>query len=260
MDVGHRPAHPLNHESPVSGAFLSGRRDLNSGPLVPQTSALTRLRHAPRREHRIKPFPPRRASPSPVLGPLRLLATSCLARQRQAPLQVGSRQAPRRGVREPAWVGDVEAGRARRAAAGFSKQQRLLLGFQVPLVDRRCAAPTGGTHRPTLRRAVSRPALLLWPGERRLSPPRRDSEERDVARRPSAARATAPPPTRVSGGIGGVSTVAAQPEAQWALGRCPPPGRVDDAAAPCRQAGCRRLDAALWPQPSAVIGTGRGRV
>jgi hypothetical protein len=25
----------------------SGRRDLNSGPLVPQTSALTRLRHAP---------------------------------------------------------------------------------------------------------------------------------------------------------------------------------------------------------------------
>ena len=29
--------------------FQSGRRDLNSGPLVPQTSALTRLRHAPRR-------------------------------------------------------------------------------------------------------------------------------------------------------------------------------------------------------------------
>jgi hypothetical protein len=28
--------------------FQSGRRDLNSGPLVPQTSALTRLRHAPR--------------------------------------------------------------------------------------------------------------------------------------------------------------------------------------------------------------------
>jgi hypothetical protein len=27
--------------------FESGRRDLNSGPLVPQTSALTRLRHAP---------------------------------------------------------------------------------------------------------------------------------------------------------------------------------------------------------------------
>jgi hypothetical protein len=27
----------------------SGRRDSNSGPLVPQTSALTRLRHAPRR-------------------------------------------------------------------------------------------------------------------------------------------------------------------------------------------------------------------
>ena len=34
----------------VSRAFLSsGRRDSNSGPLVPQTSALTRLRHAPRR-------------------------------------------------------------------------------------------------------------------------------------------------------------------------------------------------------------------
>ena len=29
-----------------------------------------------------------------------------------------------------------------------------------------------------------------------------------------------------------------------AAGRCPPPGRVDDAAAPCRQAGCRRLDGA----------------
>lgn len=34
----------------MSGAMvlLSGRRDSNSGPLVPQTSALTRLRHAPR--------------------------------------------------------------------------------------------------------------------------------------------------------------------------------------------------------------------
>ena len=30
--------------------LLSGRRDSNSGPLVPQTSALTRLRHAPRPE------------------------------------------------------------------------------------------------------------------------------------------------------------------------------------------------------------------
>jgi hypothetical protein len=29
----------------------SGRRDSNSGPLVPQTSALTRLRHAPRLRH-----------------------------------------------------------------------------------------------------------------------------------------------------------------------------------------------------------------
>ncbi len=31
----------------MCGASVSGRRDLNSGPLVPQTSALTRLRHAP---------------------------------------------------------------------------------------------------------------------------------------------------------------------------------------------------------------------
>src|SRR4026209_272203 len=31
--------------------FQSGRRDSNSGPLVPQTSALTRLRHAPRPPH-----------------------------------------------------------------------------------------------------------------------------------------------------------------------------------------------------------------
>jgi hypothetical protein len=29
------------------GFLLSGRPDLNRGPLVPQTSALTRLRHAP---------------------------------------------------------------------------------------------------------------------------------------------------------------------------------------------------------------------
>ena len=32
--------------------FRSGRRDSNSGPLVPQTSALTRLRHAPPPGHR----------------------------------------------------------------------------------------------------------------------------------------------------------------------------------------------------------------
>ena len=35
--------------------FQSGRRDSNSGPLVPQTSALTRLRHAPRRDHDTNP-------------------------------------------------------------------------------------------------------------------------------------------------------------------------------------------------------------
>src|SRR3954447_11332778 len=34
-----------------AGLFESGRRDLNSGPLVPQTSALTRLRHAPSDSH-----------------------------------------------------------------------------------------------------------------------------------------------------------------------------------------------------------------
>src|SRR5438132_14306378 len=49
------PSTPLSthvatpRKSPAIGAFLSGRRDLNSGPLVPQTSALTRLRHAPSR-------------------------------------------------------------------------------------------------------------------------------------------------------------------------------------------------------------------
>ena len=43
------PAYFWGGEKPrLSGAFpQSGRRDLNSGPLVPQTSALTRLRHAP---------------------------------------------------------------------------------------------------------------------------------------------------------------------------------------------------------------------
>jgi hypothetical protein len=35
---------------PTRGFSVSGRRDLNSGPLVPQTSALTRLRHAPLRD------------------------------------------------------------------------------------------------------------------------------------------------------------------------------------------------------------------
>jgi hypothetical protein len=39
---------PERRKPRTNGAFLqSGRRDLNSGPLVPQTSALTRLRHAP---------------------------------------------------------------------------------------------------------------------------------------------------------------------------------------------------------------------
>jgi hypothetical protein len=36
---------------PERGFRPSGRRDSNSGPLVPQTSALTRLRHAPRSGH-----------------------------------------------------------------------------------------------------------------------------------------------------------------------------------------------------------------
>ena len=41
-------ASPHCRKAPSCGAFLqSGRRDSNSGPLVPQTSALTRLRHAP---------------------------------------------------------------------------------------------------------------------------------------------------------------------------------------------------------------------
>src|SRR5437588_8145368 len=43
-------------DAQTNAVFESGRRDLNSGPLVPQTSALTRLRHAPRRAHRIRRF------------------------------------------------------------------------------------------------------------------------------------------------------------------------------------------------------------
>jgi Phage integrase family len=43
--LGKRPGT----KAPLKRGFcLSGRRDSNSGPLVPQTSALTRLRHAPR--------------------------------------------------------------------------------------------------------------------------------------------------------------------------------------------------------------------
>ena len=184
------PSRPPSErrKPPLRGFHVSGRRDLNSGPLVPQTSALTRLRHAPRREARYRGGS-RHAVTPPRCWPLPT-SRHFLVRQRQAPLQVGSRQAPRRGVRE-------RPGRRCRGGSSCSgrlqQAGRLLLGFQVPLADRRCAAPTGGTHRPAYR-AVSRPRPLLWPGERRLSPPRRDSEERDVARRPSAARATAPPP------------------------------------------------------------------
>jgi hypothetical protein len=39
-------------QKPLYKGLLSGRRDSNSGPLVPQTSALTRLRHAPRHRAR----------------------------------------------------------------------------------------------------------------------------------------------------------------------------------------------------------------
>jgi hypothetical protein len=41
---------PNTENALMQGVFSSGRRDLNSGPLVPQTSALTRLRHAPLRD------------------------------------------------------------------------------------------------------------------------------------------------------------------------------------------------------------------
>ena len=50
----------------------SGRRDSNSGPLVPQTSALTRLRHAPRPGHRsvhaANPAQARSPTPHPGRG------------------------------------------------------------------------------------------------------------------------------------------------------------------------------------------------
>ena len=46
-----RSSQVVTRKPPISRGFLSsGRRDLNSGPLVPQTSALTRLRHAPWRD------------------------------------------------------------------------------------------------------------------------------------------------------------------------------------------------------------------
>jgi hypothetical protein len=46
----HRSRGRLRNERrkpALQGFRISGRRDSNSGPLVPQTSALTRLRHAP---------------------------------------------------------------------------------------------------------------------------------------------------------------------------------------------------------------------
>ena len=45
------PVAPNNENPALAGLSPSGRRDSNSGPLVPQTSALTRLRHAPRPRH-----------------------------------------------------------------------------------------------------------------------------------------------------------------------------------------------------------------
>ncbi len=42
-----RAADSTDGMAPFPGPFQSGRRDSNSGPLDPQSSALTRLRHAP---------------------------------------------------------------------------------------------------------------------------------------------------------------------------------------------------------------------
>ena len=69
----HTGSNLSQTKNPAFAGFLSGRRDSNSGPLVPQTSALTRLRHAPRPGHRSGHAPSReRASPpaSPGLAPL----------------------------------------------------------------------------------------------------------------------------------------------------------------------------------------------
>ena len=62
-------------KSPPERAFRrSGRRDSNSGPLVPQTSALTRLRHAPRPRHRTVPADfGRRLSHAHAVVPTRML-------------------------------------------------------------------------------------------------------------------------------------------------------------------------------------------
>src|SRR5690349_2206756 len=46
-----------SQSKPARTGLQSGRRDSNSGPPVPQTGALTRLRHAPRRSQGIKAFP-----------------------------------------------------------------------------------------------------------------------------------------------------------------------------------------------------------
>src|SRR5436190_18669516 len=54
-------------KTPLLAGFLSGRRDSNSGPPVPQTGALTRLRHAPRRIHGTNLFGAE--GRSPPLGP-----------------------------------------------------------------------------------------------------------------------------------------------------------------------------------------------
>ena len=43
--VAHEESGP---QAAIPVFIASGRRDSNSGPSVPQTSALTRLRHAPR--------------------------------------------------------------------------------------------------------------------------------------------------------------------------------------------------------------------
>jgi hypothetical protein len=66
--VGTRPKRPRSRNQWQS-RLQSGRRDLNSGPLVPQTSALTRLRHAPWRPNLSRSL--RFARPRPLAGPPR---------------------------------------------------------------------------------------------------------------------------------------------------------------------------------------------
>jgi hypothetical protein len=136
----------------VRGFRKSGRRDSNSGPLVPQTSALTRLRHAPRRQPRYQAIsrhagyrsPPPRHDPICHFLPLFVRADNM--GERTAAGSPGSPRRPRPSGRE-----SDHSSRSERQPAPFLAQEP---GCVPHAAVRMCSV----TPRPSLNRRRSRSA------------------------------------------------------------------------------------------------------